>query len=523
MVAPRFVWSYRLSSSLSEVEAAQALTARLEYEVPPRQLVDEKHVENERRRRGGNLVAAFATRLRWYHADVERATDLANTGDISLAAQLWKGARTDGIVFGVLSTRTDGLVRLPKLFRGSEEYVNRLKLVETNDATPRSEFDEMHPPQELAALAADGIGLGVGVGEYLRVQGRVNPVFCRLPPEFLRFKPQENRWYYKTIAGEIPITPGDGRWILHCPGGRVAPWEHGVWAAVGGAWISKTHAKAYDDAWQSKLANPARVATTPEGSTEEWDQAWFEMVADWGVNSVFAAKPGYDIKLIESNGRGHDVFQKTIDRAEREITIAIAGQEVTTDGGAGFQNSDIHKSIRADLIQATADALAYTVNTQCLPLWTFLNFGPEAVEKSPTVSWSVTPAKDRNADAMVLQTAMTALRLATEALKPYGKELDVDHFASEAGLRIRDLPKSETPNVKLDLAPTDLAKVVRVNEARGSQGLPGIDDERGQLFIADLDKPPAEIITPGDAVAAESDEVPAEPAPEETPAVEVTP
>lgn len=45
----------------------------------------------------------------------------------------------------------------------------------------------------------------------------------------------------------------------------------------------------------------------------------------------------------------------------------------------------------------------------------------------------------------------------------------------------------QVAEVKLDLAPTDVAKVVRVDEARASQGLPPIGDDRGQMTLAELD------------------------------------
>lgn len=411
------------------------------YEQPPvnSQSLDDPRVERMREVYGGQLTSLPTTQTRWYQADLEDGIFAADRGDLAIAARLWRSCKRDGVFMGVLSTRTGGLVRLPKKFRGRPDIVAELKLGtgSPNDPQgPRSVFDEMFPQAELALLAADGVGVGVGVAELVPVTGRDYPVMIRRDPEFLWYKWNENRWYYKTLVGLIPITPGDGRWILHTPGGRIAPWQHGIWQAIGRAWINKEHAVMYRANWESKLANPARVAVSPQGASEEQAQSWFQQVMAWGVNTVFGLKPGYDVKLLESNGRGWESFGETIKDSEREYVIAVAGQEVTTDGGTGFANADIHKSIRADLIKETADALAYTINTQGIPPWVVNRWGIEALADSALVEWDVTPAKDMNAAAMSLTTTAGAIKSLSEALAASGVKLDVAEMCQRFGVPV---------------------------------------------------------------------------------------
>lgn len=380
---------------------------------------------------GGNVQPRSITRTRWYIDDIESATLECDQGRMKTAAQLMRAASSDGVVMGLMSTRTAGLVRLPKRWRGDGEMI---KALTGGEYRARAVFDEMCPAAELALLAADGDKLGVGVGQMLTVEGRTHKRLCRLDPEFLVFNWDENQWYYQSVGGMLAITPGDGTWVLHIPGGTLAPWNSGLWRALGRAYIRKDHAALSKDLWEAKLAHPARVATMPLGATDEQGQSWFQAVMAWGKNTVFGMRPGYDVKLLESNGRGADSFRETIAEQNREIMILIAGQTVTTDGGTGFANADIHKSIRSDIIETTGDALAYTVNTQILPAWVVTEFGEEALTAGGVVmEWDVTPPKDRNSEASSLVTTAAAVKTLTEALAPHGVGLDVpalcDRFA----------------------------------------------------------------------------------------------
>lgn len=370
--------------------------------------IDSPHVVNARRQVGGALNTLPQTKLRWYLHDLESAMVAADTGDLEQAAQLARSMRRDAILAGILATRTSGIVGLPRRFTGDEQICRDL---EGRDGV-RSVFDDMCPPSELTAMATDGLQLGVAVGELVPVPGRDYPVLVRLDPQFLKFRPNENRWYYSSVAGQLPITPGDGRWVLHVDGPRQAPWQNGLWFSLGNSWINKTHAGLHKSNWEGKLANPARVAVAPSGQSEAQKQSWWRQVMAWGVNTVFGVTPGYDVKLLESNGRGYEAFEKTIAQSEREYAIAIAGQIVTVDGGSGFLNADVHKSIRADLIKSTADALAYTINTQVIPPWVVARFGEDALHNTAVLEYVTKPPADLKAEA----EAMTALGYAAEQL-----------------------------------------------------------------------------------------------------------
>lgn len=396
--------------------------------------VDEAAERRVREALGGQIAPMPQTRLRWYLADLEAAMASADVGNMASAAQLWAAAKRDGAFAGVLGTLTGGIVGLPRKWTGAPKAVQAL---EGRDGV-MSVFDNMCPAAELKMLADDEEGLGIAVAELLPVEGRDYPVLCRLDPQWLYYRWSENRWYYLSVAGAIPITPGDGRWVLHTGGGRVSPWRSGLWYAIGQSWINKQHAILHKANWEAKLANPARVAVAPQGASEAQKQSWFESVMAWGVNTVFGMTPGYDVKLLESNGRGFESFESTIAQAEREYIIAIAGQLVTTDGGAGFQNSDIHKTIRADIIRSKADALAHTLNTQVFPAFVLNRFGVDALSTTPAIEFDTKPPKDLKDSADATAAFGDALTKANAALAPYSVRVDATEFAAQFGVPLLD-------------------------------------------------------------------------------------
>lgn len=362
---------------------------------------------------------------RWIQRDVEGAQKLASGGDLSRAGQLYRALNRDGVVLGLLGTRSGGLVRLPKRFTGDP---NGITYLQGSQGRPGA-FNRIFPTAELAKLARDGFVLGVGVAEF--VDRGCGPVLTRLDPEFLLYRWWEDQWYYRSSFGLQPITPGDGRWVLYLPGGAQEPWDQGAWAALARAFVSKEHALLYRENWNAKLAHPARVAYSPQAATDEQAQSWFRSVMAWGMNTVFGLKPGYEVKLLESNGRGFESFRETISDSNQEFMIIIAGQVVTVTGGAGFANADIHATIRGDLIEGDGKSLAECLCEQAIP---HILVGIVPQGEIVVFEWDTRPPISRKDEADALSAAAKAIEDIVRSHRANGLEPDVKQLSIRFGV-----------------------------------------------------------------------------------------
>ena len=199
----------------------------------------------------------------------------------------------------------------------------------------------------------------------------------------------------------------------------------------------------------AKLANPARAAIAPAGATEGQRGGFLQRLIGWGINTTFELPPGWDVKIIESNGRGYEVFQADIDTADKEIAIAIAGQVVTVEGGSAFSSADIHRAIRADIIKETADQLAYTINTQGLPSFYAERWGANMIANGACLEWDVKRPTDMQAEAQSMLTLGTAITSLRDVLATYDRRLDIDELTTRFGIPIAgDVDGDGAPDVE---------------------------------------------------------------------------
>lgn len=377
----------------------------------------DKTVRDARSVYGGMLEPIPVTKLRWYPPDIEKAQTMADTGNMQLVGDLCHSMRIDGVIRGLGDARTS-VVDLPKRYFGSADVERVLKSKNNSD---RSVYDEMIPATEARLMVWDGITAGVAIGEMVPVKGRNFPVLIRRYPRNLYYIWTKNTWYYRSIVGFMPIQPGvpneDGNsWVLHIPGGRLSPWNSGLWNAIGRHYINKTQSIFARQSYEMKHSHPARVAFAPVGASEEERKGLISGIIRWAMNAAFMLPVGWDIKLVESNGRGIEIYDKSIETADKEIATALCGSAVMLQGTTGFSNMDVFRVVQKDLIRSTSCAWDHTVNTQILPGFIAGRWGTEAVKNATVVETDIKEPKDREAEARTMAGVANAIKSLVDAI-----------------------------------------------------------------------------------------------------------
>lgn len=446
-------------------------------------------------RRGATIIEQPARSVtEWTPAMVKAALRDADSGSLARPADLVEAMMGDDRVTGVLSTRTHGLLALPlSYYGGSKSACKALegtRAVAQRQAEP-GDWIRMFPENELAHLLAWGILLGVGLAERVfpaeRATGeREVPTIRVWHPRWLRFEYTTRRWLLTTADGEIEIQPGDGKWILYLPYGSSRPWSHGAWRACAFAWVLKQFA-LHDRARHSEILGSAtRVGVVPGSAAPEKKKAFLADLRRMGRNTSMVLPEGFDLKMVEATGRTWEIYGAQVEWADRAIAISLAGQFVTTEGTKGFSNGNIHADIKLDLIKFTAESLITCLHDQGVVPWAVDNFGK--ADAAPWAQFDTSPPEDKKATAEALLTIGSAITTIDGALAASGARVDARAVVDRFGVEVIDLPADVGKAPSIALAPTDLAKVVRVNEARASGGL-------GPLLLANGEPDPDGLLT----------------------------
>lgn len=380
--------------------------------------------------------------LDWTPDRIRQAIYAADGGNLIEIADLYTAIRRDARVSGVMATRTLGQISLPLVFEG--ESVRPRKYVECHwwDAVPES---------ELGLLLEWGLGLGVGLGQ-LRWDDQNVPHLCVWDPRWLRLDMSDPTrdpvWKLQTAEGLIDVTPGDGQWILYTPYGEWLPWRRGLWNALAIPWLLKTFS-LFDRANHSQVAgSPAWIGKT-KGLSEAQRRRFLSDLSAMGRNARIVLPQDCDVSLLEATGRTWDIYTTSIDWADKEITIAIAGQVVTTEGSLGFAEGDIHERVLHSYIKAAGETLSTCLHRQLLTPWIEREFGPGV--DVPWPRWRTEPPEDLQRKAASLQSLGQALMALDAALAPSALRIDVHALVEQYQIPVRRLaPESVEPEKTVD-------------------------------------------------------------------------
>lgn len=342
-------------------------------------------------------------------------------GQFDAPAQLIDSMIGDSRICAGLDSRVGGLLgrpietTIPKRYRDSElaKECHEAFL----EAWPRLAAEPM-----LAGLQTWAILLGHGHAQILwDTDGPYDVPIPRVwHPRYTYYDWSVRRIIAQTQDGPVPIEAGDGHWILHAPHGEYRGWMRGAVRAIAPWWLSRNYALRDASRWSEihglplkKLKHPA---SAERGAVERWRNAIAAMGGETCVDLPQNVTPqesnsNYDIEYLEAQGTSFDGFFKLIDACDREITLALLAQTLTSsvgpEGRGSYAAARVHADVRQALLQADARALARTVYLQLARPFAQQNFG--LADLAPEVSWNIEPYEDTLTKAQALLTFTQAL------------------------------------------------------------------------------------------------------------------
>lgn len=352
---------------------------------------------------------------KWNPQKIRTAKILADGGNLMVVADLCEDIMADDSMNGVLEARVRGLFGLPLVFDPSGDARRKTPITKALE----TDFWQMNPEHELNQAWTWAVLLGVGVTELVgrEREGRVLPRIVNKQPRYLRYDWNARGWMLDTQDQNlIPITPGDGKWVMFTPYGERRPWAYGAWRSVALWWLLKQYAFT-DWARYSEVRGKGILAGTMPESKAGDVQARKDLaadLADLGDETSVALPPGYDLKLVESTANTYQTFEKQIQMADEGIAVAILGQNLTTRVSSGSHAAaKVQNEVRSDLRRGDAGSISTTLRDQQIVYWAEWNFGN--ADLAPYPKWQTEPPQDLVQTADTFQKVAGALPALTEA------------------------------------------------------------------------------------------------------------
>jgi phage gp29-like protein len=167
-------------------------------------------------------------------------------------------------------------------------------------------------------------------------------------------------------------------------------------------------------AWKDWLAfaevygMPPRLGWLREDASWDSDEAreLWQAVRSLGMDAAAVVREGNRIEVLDGAADADgSLFERIIERAGRELTLAVLGQTLTSGGEGGGSRAlgQVHEHVRWDLVESDAEALGRTLTEQLLVPLVRLNLGPD----HPVPRWRF--ATDRPEDLRRLADTVKTL------------------------------------------------------------------------------------------------------------------
>ena len=434
----------------------------------------------------------------WKIETIRAAIELQMKGSFAYPKRLAEAMRRDDAIYTARSNRIAPVsaVSVEIQPHDSERGRNVAAKALASVQTPRTVLAGIE-----ATLVDHGVAIGYVEHEVNAAGTLIDMRLTEWPIEHVRANEATGQLETVTDTGEtVVITHGDGRWIVFRQF-ATTPWREAA-CLLPAALIWAAHAEGVSDwASSSRAHGLAKIlGTLPEGAAindADGDltpaaQQFVEMIEALAEGeSPAGLKPfGSEAVFLANGSTAWQVFAENIVSREKAAARVYLGTDAMLGSVGGAPGVDISAlfGVATTKIQGDFDAIQNGLASGLFEPWAAVNFGdtryaPRFVFLMPDPD-EERKREQRSAARMRLNETIKSMR--EQRLEVTQETVNV--LAHEYGVRpapVLASPDKQTTSVMLD--PTDIAKVVRVREARASQGLPPFGDARDDMTLTQLD------------------------------------
>lgn len=460
------------------------------------------------------------------------------SGNISRAATLWEQMWQNPRLRAAFSTRLMGLTGAEVRWLPGQENRDGRKAAKAAGEDDRKVMSVATRKQ----FHKWGIGLGVGFAQkawYVDTTGRLIPRIKVYHPGAVRWNDSESVYDIRTDGGDVlqvtsptmetAETDRDA-WVVHEPFGSYS-WREGYIVSAWYPWLGNNLARRDGLRTAEKMGRGISKVRIPHGASKIAAQELVTGIRGMGAGSVLPLEQledgrEFQVEPLEWNSsNGYQLIDSIFASTAVDLVILALGHNQTTEvkEGGSYASANVGNDVRSDYIDDDGQTEWDTLYWQVWRDWADANFGdPNLAPRRQVITDP--PSRDKEAATMTSLLAQSVENLAKVGvdvpllLDAYripmlvaGKasasvpatpsapaQGNVDQSHETAAEEMADATEStveagdgndpqavngdtvETVDTKatLQLTATDLASVVKVDEARESIGL---DPEGGEV------------------------------------------
>ena len=245
---------------------------------------------------------------------------------------------------------------------------------------------------------------------------------------------------YQAIGqdAQIPIIPGNGKWVEHAPHGSYRGWIRGAIRPITEPWMLR-HFGFRDMARFGEVhGSPTRVGYVPMQGDPVERQNFEASLSKMGANTAMIVArgvdasdlSGYDYKLVEAQSTAWEVHPSQIDRCDMAIVLALLmiNLETQVDGGSAW-GAKSKMDVRSEGAQLDNQSWKRTIYTDIARPFAYLNFGD--ADLAPTTWFDVTGRDEYKDNAQQFVQAMTGLEVGRRGGIQFKDPAQVRRFFTE--------------------------------------------------------------------------------------------